>query len=912
MENENLEKIEKLFDDFAKTYQHSLYAIEHERDILNKAHSQFLEKEKKQFEKGCSANATRNSNGLIANIQKVKEAYSLLTDQEQSILKVAEYLSFGSVIPNGLDKILFSDSSLPWIMPFIGHKNLYIESNGDLCQKLGLQFAIEALMQTAPGQLGVTVINPEIRPDFSALSNLPDFKMLIKDSEIHDKLNDLVEEIIQNDSRLKGRFSSLVELRKEANQAVGKLQLLVIQDLPKSINPELKNTLLRIVRGAPRAGIAVIFLSCNASRPEQFNNDLKNTNCFNVFSQSGDSWKNRESGFENLKYVFPMLDGKEISNKIFEIIEESKKTTAITIPFKQIENADELWKESAISRLVFNLGMDGMEKVSVCLGEEATQRHNILISGAAGKGKSNLLEVMIHSLCVRYSPDELELYLLDFKDGLTFKPYASPVSSSWLPHAKMVGLESNRDVGLAVLDDLERERKRRADLFGDSGEGVQNYEAFRKRFPGERLPRIVLIIDEYQKLFDINDEISEMAAALMENLVRQGRACAIHIILASQSITGAAGLLGKDEKIYAQFPVRIALQNTVSESYSIFGMGNDAAANLRVRGEAIINENYGAIDSNRKFNVAFAEPEEMKKLRQLFCRTSSADSLPIVFSKKDFIDFTMILPQVKKWREQAANGSAVRLPCGVRLSVNKDILPISFSNDTGRNIAILGAAEDLKKENTIPGQYNMAVGMLQGFSVSLALQHPLGNARFVMFDGLTPEIRKNSNISRWQILMERFGFPVEVINANDAANWLKQNKADLMAESDEDVYIFGFGMDRCSNFLETDLGFETGASVMQELMKCGTKGVHFICWWSNVNSYKSQMGFDNDGYVGTKILLRMDTDTARDIMGPFVNWSVRDNRAFIHDSSDLDEDVVVMPVMPFTDRVCGSIEAGVW
>ena len=163
---------------------------------------------------------------------------------------------------------------------------------------------------------------------------------------------------------------------------------------------------------------------------------------------------------------------------------------------------------------------------------------------------------MIHSLCTRYSPSELELFLLDFKDGLTFKPYASFADSTWLPHARMLGLESDRDVGLAVLKDLESERRRRAVMFGDSSAGVHDFESYRKLNPDKQLPRIVLIIDEYQKLFDINDEISDEAASLLENLVRQGRACAIHIILASQSITGAAGLLGKDERIERQKKVR--------------------------------------------------------------------------------------------------------------------------------------------------------------------------------------------------------------------------------------------------------------------------------------------------------------------------------------------------------------------
>ena len=78
------------------------------------------------------------------------------------------------------------------------------------------------------------------------------------------------------------------------------------------------------------------------------------------------------------------------------------------------------------------------------------------------------------------------------------------------------------------------------------------------------------------------------------------------------------------------------------------------------------------------------------------------------------------------------------------------------------------------------------------------------------------------------------------------------------------------------------------------------------------NMYKSHIGFGNEGYIGTKVLLRTDTDTARDILGPFANWSVRDNRAYIHDSSDLPADVVVMPSQPLSDRVCGKVEAEVW
>lgn len=908
-----MEDITRLFDDFAEAYRRSLYAIEREQQLVAKARAEFREQVKKRFDRNRSLAAKAASDSLMSNMHRLNDAFHDLTRQEDSVLRAAEYLAFGNAVPQNIDRLSFSDSTLPWVMPFLGHRNVYIESNGDDCQTLGLQFAIHALSQTAPGQLHVSVVNPELRPEFSPCSRLPEFKMLTSDDEIKELLSSLTAEIIQTDTLLQGKYPSLLALRRAAQQPVGQLQLLIFQDLPKEWNKDQMDALTRLARGAPRAGILVLFLNSKTSGGAGGTAGLKQSQNFFVLSQSGNRWRSTEPYFEKLIFSFPILGSNALAHRISDILETSKSVSAITIPFGQIEETNRLWEESSAASLTFHLGKAGLDTVSVCLGDSVSQQHNILISGAAGKGKSNLLEVMIHSLCTCYSPQELEMYLLDFKDGLTFKPYAAFADGTWLPHARMLGLESNRDVGLAVLKDLETERRNRAILFGDSAEGVHDFESYRKHNPDKHLPRIVLIIDEYQKLFDIADDISEEAASLLENLVRQGRACAIHIILASQSITGAAGLLGKEDRIYPQFPVRIALQNTVSESFSIFGVGNDAASRLRVRGEAIINVNYGAVDSNRKFTVAFADPAEMRALRQTYCKAWPQGEHPIIFAKKDTVDYSMLIPSVRKWRTAAADGSAIRIPCGVMLSISKEVLSVTLANDTGRNVAILGAAEDLQAGGDLPGRRNMAVGMLEGFGLSLALQHPGGNARFVLIDGLAADIRKNCNLQRWLRLMERFGFPVEVVGAADAATWLMGFHQEVQSGCDEeDTYILGFGMDRCSDFTQCSLSGESGASAFQELLQLGVKGIHFLCWWSSVSMYKNHIGFSGDGYIGTKVLLRMDTDTARDVLGAFVNWGIRDNRACIHDAADLAADCTVMPLLPLTDRVSGLIEAEAW
>lgn len=909
-----MDSIGQLFDKFTVAYQHSLYAIEQEEAKANKKRLDDRADVKKRFERERSKAATISSNNLMTILHKIGETCSQMSYSEDTVIRAAEYLEYGKISINNLKKILFSDTSIPCIIPLIGHGNVVLESIGEECHTVGLQFALQALLQTAPGQLSVTIINPEIRPEFSVFTRLPGFQMLTKTEDIREFFADIEEELVEIDSLLQGRYTSLIDLRKEAHQPVGKLRLVVVQDLPQLSNSDLKKQLLRILKGAPRAGIAVLILS---SKDGSFNTDfvksvLNTTSCIS-FKYKGNQWTSQSMGCGKFVYEFPMMEGAELSHKVSALIEESKKTSVVTIPFKQIENMSDMWNENSAEKIVFNLGKSGLDTVSVCIGDKVMQHHNILISGAVGKGKSNLLEVMIHSLCWRYSPKEIELYLLDFKDGLTFKPYADRTEKSWLPHARMLGLESDRDVGLAVLKDLEKERLHRAELFRSAPDGgTKGYEEYRKKYPQEIMPRIVLVIDEYQKLFETNDEISEEAAALLENLVRQGRACAIHVVLASQSINGAAGLLGKDERIYAQFPIRIALQNTVSESYALFGIGNDAAAQLRVRGEAIINENYGALDSNKKFTVAYAEPKETKKIRQVFC-SEYEKSYPVIFTRQDYMDFSMIMPEVKHWRNALSESGIIYIPLGIRLSVNRDIISLPFMNDVGKNIAILGSAENLKKQNIIPGQTNMAVGMVQGICLALALQHPEGNARFVFIDGLRQDVFQNSNTPRWAQLMERFGFPVEFINSSEAVDWLSEFKQEVKAFSeDEDTYIICLGMERFANFTEMNLNGESGTDAFQQLLKCGTKGVHFICWWSNVSTYKTHLGFGNDGYFETKILLRMDTDSSRDVLGPFISWSVRENRSYVHDNSELPTDEVVIPLIPMNNRVCGIVESERW
>ena len=89
-----------------------------------------------------------------------------------------------------------------------------------------------------------------------------------------------------------------------------------------------------------------------------------------------------------------------------------------------------------------------------------------LVGGPSGSGKTNLLLTMICSLASRYSPDELEFYLLDFKEGVSFAPVRPGAQGpEVVAHARLIGVNINddREFGLALLQHLAEEMRRRAE-----------------------------------------------------------------------------------------------------------------------------------------------------------------------------------------------------------------------------------------------------------------------------------------------------------------------------------------------------------------------------------------------------------------------------------------------------------------
>ncbi|GAA8926375.1 hypothetical protein BTM233_05670 [Helicobacter pylori] len=233
----------------------------------------------------------------------------------------------------------------------------------------------------------------------------------------------------------------------------------------------------------------------------------------------------------------------------------------------------------------------------VCFEIGGAQNHT-LICGHSGSGKSNFLHVLIQNLAFYYVPNEVQLFLLDYKEGVEFNAYTNPTI---LEHARLVSVAGSVGFGVSFLSWLCKEMQERSNLFKQFN--VKDLSDYRKH--GE-MPRLIVVIDEFQVLFSDNStKGKESVDQSLNTLLKKGRSYGVHLILATQTMRGT----GINRSIMAQIANRIALPMDAEDSNSI--LNNDDAACELVRPEGIFNNNGGHQKYHTKMSIPKA-PDDFK------------------------------------------------------------------------------------------------------------------------------------------------------------------------------------------------------------------------------------------------------------------------------------------------------------
>ena len=226
-----------------------------------------------------------------------------------------------------------------------------------------------------------------------------------------------------------------------------------------------------------------------------------------------------------------------------------------------------------------------------------------LIVGRTGSGKSVFVNALILSLITEYAPWELNLYLADFKK-VELSRYMNNGDDNnndtpFTPHVMACAATSEIRYVISMIKHLVNSMVARNEFFARVG--VTKLQEFRDKY-NVVLPRVLLIVDEFQQMFtEATPREQEELQVMLNSITKLGRATGFHLIFASQEMSGT--LRGNT---LANFKIRMALPCNSDISTSI--LGNSKAAELQ-RGYIFVNTEGGDDIYNNKYRVPYIQTE---------------------------------------------------------------------------------------------------------------------------------------------------------------------------------------------------------------------------------------------------------------------------------------------------------------
>lgn len=487
------------------------------------------------------------------------------------------------------------DFCLPKVYPF-PPKSLYIEHEKDG------QFLREMLMRllsSAPlVQLEVILVDAlSLWGIFNLARRLlnkdNDFiyqqRILTESKEIEEALKHLYEYLKVNLQEKLAGFRDFAHYNENATDPLP-LKALFLSGVD-ALSQNALYYLEKIMRFGSKNGV-LSFVNLESEKNNKSAEDLK---------KHAEFFKDTTS-FERLKYLSVEVINdqgiksqhmKDFADKIKAYYEKKK---AVKRELKDLQKDKEFWTKSSQYEVSVPVGWDINHK-EVCF-EIGKEQNHTLICGHSGSGKSNFLHVLIQNLAFYYAPNEVQLFLLDYKEGVEFNAYTEP---NILEHARLVSVASSVGYGMSFLSWLCKEMQKRAELFKQFN--MKDLSDYRKH--GE-MPRLIVVIDEFQVLFsDNSSKGKESMEQSLNTLLKKGRSYGVHLILATQTMRGT----DINRSIMAQIANRIALPMDAEDSNSI--LNNDDAACELVRPEGIFNNNGGHQKYHTKMSIPKA-PDDFK------------------------------------------------------------------------------------------------------------------------------------------------------------------------------------------------------------------------------------------------------------------------------------------------------------
>ena len=484
------------------------------------------------------------------------------------------------------------------------------------------------------------------------------------------------------------------------------------------------------------------------------------------------------------------------------------------------------------------------EELSVPVGETAegqkilfrlsTVGHiHSFILGQSGSGKSVFLHNVITGAIAKYSPEDLHLYLMDFKlGGVEFNRYREE------KHVKAL-LVDNSDIliTLEILRNINEQMRERGKLL--RAYGVSSITDYNKINPTKRMPRILVVADECHVMFNPQGrknlkQYSEISDIIIK-IAKEGRSQGVHLIFATQTL--------------AQTEISSEILNNVSDHYLLKCVAADSEKMVRDSSEITGNLTTGHVyyhgrDDDALFQAYFVPTQEgMSLVDDVKKKTSIFDTGQ---------QFYFVGSQVFRIGEDVKNqlttvsGSFPIAAVGRSIDINQSSVNIPLKDDDAENIMLFG----IDDENQVTGT---SLSILKSMIISTQERNP--DYRFLIMDFLgNPYVANEVNSLKNE--------HVTIVPKKEAGNILHQLCTGIDEHQVQPTALFILGQERFrdlkfDNEIEVD---SDNANVESDDFGFGSAFTEKSNDTNKYNTYRKALSYilDYGGEQGVHVVMQID------------------------------------------------------
>ena len=620
----SLEKFKNDFDEIKNTYLTNLKkSLDADYDKL--LNEYFIDEKKKVTKKEFfeKIDAYRSETNVSAEYGSNEFMESVLIGELS--LDVAsnnsKYFKYGTVYPTYM-KDGWLDIPLVW--DFVNKGNILIDTKSESYSQELIAFVRQLILEFVSSfpakRTKIKLIDLDNKMDFSVLSRLGNADQDILDGGIvrtESNLSTTIQDYygymfkIKDDLLSYNMVKNIFEFNKRFKANPQSVYLFVFANFPYCLRDDTIKKVYDIVKNGNDSGLfSIIINNNNYSSNQGLSREVYNKVLSDIGNNSIVIKENNGKFSVDFKFKNTFIPRSDFRIDDLQIIidrlkDSAKKSTQIIISIDEMFEAIDKDRDDDIPSIRLNIpiGKRGGDIQYLSFDASSTNTHALAI-GSTGSGKSVLLHTIILNACYKYSPEDLNLYIIDFKGGVEFKYYESKENSSLiLPHIRLTGLTNDVEDGLAILKNLENILNERENIF--TSVGCQNiYEYCRKV---QKMPRLLVIIDEIQTLFDENESIAYKAIKIMDKILTKGRAFGICILWASQGVPRTPG----SNKLLSETGNKICLKLQNPQDSASINVDPKMVAQLGQieKGLAVINETPN-IANSKSFRVAYSENTE--------------------------------------------------------------------------------------------------------------------------------------------------------------------------------------------------------------------------------------------------------------------------------------------------------------